>query len=57
MSSTEESIVKQLMTQLQTVGFLLLTNVSCFDEVELYYWTKWLFSLEQESKQSVTRKP
>ncbi len=29
---------------MENIGFLKLVNIPNYDEVELYYWTKWFFS-------------
>ncbi len=45
------------MNQLEEIGFLKITNIPGFDEVEIYYWTKWLFSLPDDQKEKLLRRP
>lgn len=40
---------------METVGFILLTNVPNFDEEELFLACKWLYSLSDEQKKTLSK--
>jgi len=44
------------MHQLESLGFLLLTNIQDYDEQHLLHWTKWFFSLPQHTLKLLSRK-
>uniref|UniRef100_A0A0P4WFE3 Fe2OG dioxygenase domain-containing protein n=1 Tax=Scylla olivacea TaxID=85551 RepID=A0A0P4WFE3_SCYOL len=53
---TRSTLVKQLRDALTTVGFIYLTGVEGFDEVELLRLTKWFFSLPMEKRMAISKK-
>jgi isopenicillin N synthase-like dioxygenase len=50
MQAPRESITKDIMAQMTTLGFLLLSNVSGYNEEELFKWQQWFFRLPKEVK-------
>ena len=57
MTWEDSKIIEGFMKQMKQVGFLKLINIPEFDEIELYYWTKWYYSQSEEEKAPIVRKP
>jgi len=50
MQAPSEVIIKDIMHQMETLGFLLLSNIPGFSEEEIFKWQKWFFSLPNDVK-------
>ena len=47
---------QQILTAMQSVGFLLLEKVPAYNEQELRKWVDWFWSLSKEKKMSIARR-
>lgn len=56
MTWPREKITEVLMYQCKNLGFLALTNITGFDEAELFRLTKWFFSLPESVKKTLHQK-